>query len=153
MNIGGILSKLESKADWAAYILEAWEAIPTYGPGGYTGVGGMIQWFLQTDMSKGGALNEIKQTFSMPGLLETKLKGNHIYATGLKYGAAAWILQELGFLTKYSEATEKVIKASAIALITLPGSGPYGQPTDLTAGRRNTAIPSPSPSLQIAGAF
>jgi hypothetical protein len=153
MNIGGIFSKIESKADWAAYIIEAWEAIPTYGSASYTGLSGMIQWFLQTDGTKGGALNEIKETFSAPGLLEAKLKSNHVYAHALKYGAAAWILQELGFLTQYRTATEKVIKASALALITLPGSGPYGNNAP-NAGRRNEALTSPSSiSPQYAGAY
>lgn len=157
MNISGLFSKIESKADWAAFIAEAWEAIPSYTGGGVVpvrhGITGMIDWFLCVDPSKGGALNELKNTLTWPGLIEEKLKSNHLYAAGLKYSAAAWILQELGFLTQYRGATEKVLKASALALLVLPGSGPYGQPTDLAAGRRNVGIPSPSPSLQIAGAF
>lgn len=150
MNINGLFSKIESKADWAAFIAEAWEAIPSYPE--YTGISGMIRWFLETNPAKGGALHEIKETLTAPGLLEHKLGSNHLYAAALKYGAGAWILQELGFLTKYRAATEKVLKASALALLVLPGSGPYDQPT-LTAGRRNVTIPSPSPSLPIGGAF
>jgi len=131
LGINGVIGKIEAKADWVAYILEAYEAIPTYHGGlygEYKGIGGMIKWFLETDPLKGGALNEIRETLgagTTTGLLEEKLRSNHIYAAGLKYGAFAWVLQELGFFTKYRDTTEKVIKASALALLTLPGSGPY----------------------------
>jgi hypothetical protein len=150
MNIGGIFSKIESKADWVAYILEAWEAIPSLGPGTFTGISGMIQYYL----SPNGAINEIKNTFSWPGLIEEKLASNHIYAKGLKYGAAFWILQELGILTQYRATTEKVIKASALALITLPGSGPYR--ANASTGRRHETLPTANPSSitsQNAGAY
>jgi hypothetical protein len=114
----------------------------------------MIQWFLQTDSTKGGALNELKETLSAPGLLDAKLKSNHIYAHALKYGAAFWILQEMGFFTKYRDATEKVLKASALGLAVLPGSGPYG--ANPGESRRDKTLPTPNPSgisPQIRGAF
>jgi len=124
-NLNGIVNKISSKADLITFLASSWEAIPTYGGHSYRGIGGLIGWFLQVDMSKGGALNELKNTLTFPGLIEEKLRSNHLYAAGIKYGAIAYILQELGFFTKYRAATEKVLTASVIALAVLPGSGPY----------------------------
>lgn len=147
LNIEGIFDKLKDKAFLVTVAASGWEAIPSHSYWAEKGksIMGKLQYMIDPNT---GALNELKNTLTWPGLLEEKMNSNHIYAAGLKYSALVWLLGEAtGFLSQHKKTAEEVFKGSLLSLAIFPGSGEHLNPNDRVTGQRGTELRSPSANL------
>jgi hypothetical protein len=154
LNIEGIFDKIRDKAFLVTVGASGWEAIPSHHDWAEKGksIMGKLQYMLDPNT---GALNELKNTLTWPGLIEEKMNSNHIYAAGLKYSALVWLIGEAtGFLGQYKKTAEEVFKGSLLSLAIFPGSGEHLNPADTKIGRRGAELSNPSSiTLENAGAY
>lgn len=138
ISVGGIKNKIIAKADWAAFILGAWER--------YGDEGGLKRLFDHyTNFGKYGWLDQTLQTLGDPELLKYKLWDSpHGYTGMFKAGVFAYIATELGILDKkWKKPIEKLLKGSGAAAITLGGSGPNSKADRPSDSSRNLGSDNP----------
>lgn len=126
INVGGIIKKIESKADWVAFLVAAYSRYPD--------ISRLIEHY--TNVGEGGALWQAGQTLQIPGLLKYKLwESPHLYTTAFKYSLFARLLAEIDILpAKYKKLTEKIMIGAGAAAFTLGGSGPNSNPRHNSRG-------------------
>ena len=122
MNVSGTISGIKKKADWVALIVSA-----------YSQADGDIQSIIDWYLSPRGALHAATYNLShLGGFIQWNLlKAPTMQAGIFKGSLIARLLIELGLIipSKYKALTEKLMKGSAIAALTLhasPGLGGKG---------------------------
>lgn len=113
ISVGGIVGKLKKNADWAAFLITAYERYPD--------VGRLIEHYSNIP----NWLNQIAMTVQDKTLLKWKLWNSpHLYTAAFKYSLLARLGIEVGIVpSKYKTLTEKIMKGAGFAALTLGGSG------------------------------
>ena len=133
MNIGGIPSKVLGAVQKNAMPLTVGggmlaRMMEQSGGDVFQAVQDLVRYATSTGTD--GLLEELKKDTDLTYLLHKLFGTNHLYATLLKVGIAAWIAGELGVIpAKYKKLGQDVATGSAIAGVLSWGSGGFNNGT------------------------